>query len=101
MNEEQKKALIHRVQFGGDEVVQAKNGAGSATLSMAYAGYRLAESILKAVRGESGIVECTYLNLESSIKGASEAKKLVKDLDFFSLPVKLGKMVLKKFNMIF
>ncbi|KAG5421161.1 MDH1 [Candida metapsilosis] len=91
LNEEQKKALIHRVQFGGDEVVQAKNGAGSATLSMAYAGYRLAESILKAVRGETGIVECTFLNLDSSIKGASEAKKLVKDSTFFSLPVKLGK----------
>lgn len=29
------------VQFGGDEVVKAKDGAGSATLSMAYAGYRL------------------------------------------------------------
>ena len=28
------------VQFGGDEVVQAKGGAGSATLSMAYAGFR-------------------------------------------------------------
>lgn len=28
------------VQFGGDEVVEAKGGAGSATLSMAYAGYR-------------------------------------------------------------
>lgn len=34
------EALIKRVQFGGDEVVQAKEGAGSATLSMAYAGYR-------------------------------------------------------------
>lgn len=33
-------ALVKRVQFGGDEVVQAKDGAGSATLSMAYAGYR-------------------------------------------------------------
>lgn len=28
------KALTHRIQFGGDEVVQAKDGAGSATLSM-------------------------------------------------------------------
>ena len=28
------------MQFGGDEVVKAKDGAGSATLSMAYAGYR-------------------------------------------------------------
>lgn len=91
LSEEQKKELIKRVQFGGDEVVQAKNGAGSATLSMAYAGYRLAESILKAVNGQSDIVECAYLNLDSSIKGAEEAKKLVKDLDFFSLPVQLGK----------
>ena len=29
------------MQFGGDEVVKAKDGAGSATLSMAYAGFRL------------------------------------------------------------
>lgn len=28
------------VQFGGDEIVKAKDGAGSATLSMAYAGFR-------------------------------------------------------------
>ena len=28
-------ALTHRIQFGGDEVVKAKDGAGSATLSMA------------------------------------------------------------------
>ncbi|RLV85645.1 Malate dehydrogenase cytoplasmic [Meyerozyma sp. JA9] len=90
LSEEQQKELIHRVQFGGDEVVQAKNGAGSATLSMAYAGYKLAESILKAF-DTPNIVECTFLNLDSSIKGASEAKKLVGNLDFFSLPVKLGK----------
>ena len=32
-------ALVNRVQFGGDEVVKAKDGAGSATLSMAYAGF--------------------------------------------------------------
>lgn len=32
--------LVNRVQFGGDEVVKAKEGAGSATLSMAYAGFR-------------------------------------------------------------
>jgi malate dehydrogenase len=30
------KALVNRIQFGGDEVVKAKDGAGSATLSMAY-----------------------------------------------------------------
>lgn len=30
--------LTVRIQFGGDEVVKAKAGSGSATLSMAYAG---------------------------------------------------------------
>jgi malate dehydrogenase len=35
-----KLTLIIGVQFGGDEVVKAKDGAGSATLSMAYAGFR-------------------------------------------------------------
>lgn len=33
-------ALVNRVQFGGDEVVKAKDGLGSATLSMAFAGFR-------------------------------------------------------------
>ena len=33
-------ALVNRVQFGGDEVVKAKDGMGSATLSMAFAGFR-------------------------------------------------------------
>lgn len=37
---DQYDALVNRVQFGGDEVVKAKDGGGSATLSMAYAGYR-------------------------------------------------------------
>ena len=38
--EDKLQALTTRVQFGGDEVVKAKEGAGSATLSMAYAGYK-------------------------------------------------------------
>jgi len=96
LSEEKKKELINRVQFGGDEVVKAKNGAGSATLSMAYAGYKLSESILKAISGEPSIVECTFLNLDSSITGASEAKKLVHNLEFFSLPVELSKDGIKE-----
>lgn len=35
------EALVHRIQFGGDEVVEAKAGAGSATLSMAYGAFLL------------------------------------------------------------
>ena len=32
--------LTNRIRQGGDEVIDAKNGGGSATLCMAYAGYR-------------------------------------------------------------
>ncbi|KAK5131021.1 Malate dehydrogenase, cytoplasmic [Meristemomyces frigidus] len=53
---------IKRVQFGGDEVVQAKGGAGSATLSMAMAGARFAESLLKAAQGQAGVIEPTYVD---------------------------------------
>jgi malate dehydrogenase len=34
------------VQFGGDEIVQAKAGAGSATTCMAYAGFRFANLLV-------------------------------------------------------
>ena len=33
-------SLSTRVQLAGDEVIRAKNGTGSATLCMAYAGYK-------------------------------------------------------------
>ena len=54
--------LVYRVQFGGDEVVKAKDGAGSATLSMAMAGARFAESLLKAAQGVKGVVEPTFVD---------------------------------------
>lgn len=53
---------IYRVQFGGDEVVQAKEGKGSATLSMAMAGARFAESLLKAAQGQKGVIEPTFVD---------------------------------------
>lgn len=40
VSSEKLEALVKRVQFGGDEIVAAKQGGGSATLSMAYAGFR-------------------------------------------------------------
>ena len=81
-------ALVHRVQFGGDEVVKAKDGAGSATLSMAYAGFRFAESILKAVKGEKGIVEPTFVYLPG-VEGGDAIQKAT-GVDYFSVPVELG-----------
>merc|ERR1711865_1315629 len=54
------EALDKRTQDAGTEVVNAKNGKGSATLSMAYAGARLASSILSGLAGEPK-VECAYV----------------------------------------
>ena len=76
------------VQFGGDEVVKAKDGAGSATLSMAFAGFRFAEKVLKAVKGESGIVEPSFVYLPG-VEGGSEIAKAT-GCDFFAVPVLLG-----------
>jgi malate dehydrogenase len=84
-------ALIHRIQFGGDEVVKAKDGAGSATLSMAYAGAEFAAKILRAVKGEKGIIVPSYVSLEADSSGGKElAKELGTPLAFFSANVELG-----------
>ncbi|KAI9844099.1 MAG: hypothetical protein M1837_005813 [Sclerophora amabilis] len=82
------ESLINRVQFGGDEVVKAKDGAGSATLSMAYAGFRFTEKVLKAVSGEKGIVEPTFVYLPGVDGGDAIVKAT--GCDFFSVPVELG-----------
>ncbi|KAK6432337.1 hypothetical protein LTR95_011488, partial [Oleoguttula sp. CCFEE 5521] len=87
--EDKLDALTKRVQFGGDEVVAAKDGAGSATLSMAYAGFRFAEKLLKAAKGESGIIEPTFVYLPGVPGGDAIAKET--GLEYFSVPVELGK----------
>ncbi|KAH9837925.1 NAD-malate dehydrogenase [Rhodofomes roseus] len=85
------EALTKRVQFGGDEVVKAKDGAGSATLSMAYAGAEFAEKVLRALKGEKGIVAPTFVHLTSDKSGGETVKKEIgKEIDYFSAPVELG-----------
>ncbi|KAG5462558.1 MAG: lactate/malate dehydrogenase [Olpidium bornovanus] len=59
--EETRNALTHRIQFGGDEVVKAKDGKGSATLSMALAGARFMNSVLHAKNGTRRVVEPAYV----------------------------------------
>ncbi|KAI2642558.1 malate dehydrogenase [Xylaria nigripes] len=81
-------ALVNRVQFGGDEVVKAKDGAGSATLSMAFAGFRFAEKVLRAAKGEKGLVEPSFVYLPG-VPGGAEVQKAT-GLEFFSLPIELG-----------
>ncbi|KAF2733514.1 malate dehydrogenase-like protein [Polyplosphaeria fusca] len=81
-------ALVNRVQFGGDEVVKAKDGLGSATLSMAYAGFRFAEKLLKAVNGDQNIIEPSFVYLPGVPGGEAIAKTT--GVDFFSVPIHLG-----------
>ena len=85
------EALVKRIQFGGDEVVQAKNGAGSATLSMAYAGAEFTVKVLRALKGEKGIIAPSFVHLDADKAGGAALKKeLGQDLDFFSSKVELG-----------
>ncbi|OJA18162.1 hypothetical protein AZE42_11597 [Rhizopogon vesiculosus] len=91
--------LINRIQFGGDEVVKAKDGAGSATLSMAYAGAEFAGKVIRAIKGEKGIVAPTFVNLASDKTGGDALKKeLGKELEYFSAPVELGVDGVAKIN---
>lgn len=71
--------LTDRIQNGGTEVVEAKAGAGSATLSMAYAAVKFADACLQALRGDAAVVHCAYV--------ASE----VTELPFFASKVRLGR----------
>jgi malate dehydrogenase len=78
---EQYDALVHRIQFGGDEVVKAKDGAGSATLSMAWAAAKFTHSLLRALNGEKGVIEPTFVKSPLFEKEGAE---------FFSSNVELG-----------
>ncbi|CAL9751323.1 unnamed protein product [Musa acuminata subsp. burmannicoides] len=71
--------LTNRIQNGGTEVVEAKAGAGSATLSMAYAAAKFADACLRGLRGDAGVVECSFV--------ASQ----VTELPFFASKVRLGR----------
>ena len=71
--------LTVRIQNAGTEVVEAKAGAGSATLSMAYAAARMAESVLLALSGEKGVIECTYVD-----------SPIMPGFEYFASKVRLG-----------
>ncbi|CAI0409183.1 unnamed protein product [Linum tenue] len=79
VSEEEIVALTKRTQDGGTEVVEAKAGKGSATLSMAYAGALFADACLKGLNGVPDVVECTFVQSN------------VTDLPFFASKVRLGK----------
>merc|ERR1712117_298678 len=72
------KTWAERIQDAGTEVVKAKAGAGSATLSMAYAAARFTDSLIKAMNGQEGVVECSYV--------ASD----ITESPYFATPILLG-----------
>ncbi len=72
------ESLTLRIQNAGTEVVEAKAGGGSATLSMGYAASRFCNSLVKAIQGED-VIEYAYVE-----SNAGEA-------DYFAQAVRLGK----------
>ncbi|GFP99397.1 malate dehydrogenase chloroplastic [Phtheirospermum japonicum] len=78
-SDEEVEELTVRIQNAGTEVVEAKAGAGSATLSMAYAAARFVESSLRALDGDSDVYECAYVQSD------------VTELPFFASRIKIGR----------
>ncbi|MBA0740977.1 hypothetical protein Gogos_014156, partial [Gossypium gossypioides] len=77
--DEEVEQLTVRIQNAGTEVVEAKAGAGSATLSMAYAAARFVESSLRALDGDGDVYECSFVQSDLT------------DLPFFASRIKLGR----------
>lgn len=77
-------SLTKRIQNAGTEVVEAKAGGGSATLSMGQAAARFGLSLVRAMQGESNVVECTYTEGDG------------KYARFFAQPVVLGRNGVEK-----
>ncbi|MCP5013228.1 MAG: malate dehydrogenase [Aestuariibacter sp.] len=78
LSQEQIEALTPRIQEAGTEVVEAKAGAGSATLSMAQAAARFTSSLVAAMNG-ADVTECCYVQTGDDTSS------------FHAQPVKLGK----------
>jgi len=85
---DEESKLSQRIKDAGTAVVDAKAGAGSATLSMAYAGARFTHSLVRAIQGESGVTEIAYVQVEGL------------PTDFFGLPIELGKEGITKIHPI-
>ncbi|MDR0805388.1 MAG: malate dehydrogenase [Enterobacteriaceae bacterium] len=77
--DEEIASLTKRIQNAGTEVVEAKAGGGSATLSMGQAAARFGLSLARALQGEQGVVECAYAEGDG------------KYARFFAQPLLLGK----------
>ena len=57
----QLETYVKNVQTAGHKVLEAKEGKGTATLSMAYAANTFTNILLQAISGRSGIIECAFV----------------------------------------
>lgn len=73
------EVLTKRIQEAGTEVVKAKAGGGSATLSMGWSGAIFTHSVLRGLKGEENVVECAYV------------KSDLTDAKYFANPICFGK----------
>ncbi|KAJ6058479.1 uncharacterized protein N7446_008062 [Penicillium canescens] len=87
LSDEQLALVINRVQFGGDEIVKSKQGAGSATTCMAYAGFRFVKALMSAQSGQS-VTEEAYVYLPGIPGGDKLAVEL--GVDYFAVKVQIG-----------
>ncbi|KAL0268114.1 UNVERIFIED_CONTAM: hypothetical protein PYX00_010181 [Menopon gallinae] len=71
--------ITQAIQQAGTEVVKAKEGTGSATLSMAFAAARFTISLVKGLLGHRGVVECTFVPNEC-----------MEGVAYFASPIELG-----------
>ena len=78
ITDDEAEKLTPRIQNAGTEVVEAKAGGGSATLSMADAGARFTLNLVAALSG-NGSVQCTYIAVDGQ------------PTEYLALPVRLGK----------
>ena len=83
-SDEDAAAMTKRIQNAGTEVVEAKAGGGSATLSMGQAAAKFGLSLVRALNGEKDVVECTY------VEGSGDLARV------FAQPVLLGKNGVEK-----
>lgn len=71
--------ITEKLRQAGTQVVEAKAGGGSATLSMAHAADRFVGECLRAMQGTKDVVDCAYVSSS------------VTELPFFTSQVLLGK----------
>jgi malate dehydrogenase len=61
---------------------------------MAWAGFRFSEKLIRALSGETGIVEPSYVYLPG-VEGGPEIQKIT-GCEFFSVPIVLGRNGVEK-----